>query len=104
MSEGDRNLAQRVWQALGTVLDPELGINIVDLGLVYRVELAEDAVRVTMTATSRACPLGPHLLESARAAILQQVPEVRNVAVELVWEPEWTPDRASPGARMLLGW
>ncbi len=93
-----------VLEALRQVDDPEIGINVVDLGLVYGVEVAAGVVRVTLTMTSRACPLGPHMVEQAEAAIRQRSPEAVDVAVDLVWEPPWTPERMSAEARRQLGW
>lgn len=93
-----------VLEALRHVDDPEIGINVVDLGLVYGVEVAGGAVRVTLTMTSRACPLGPHLVQLAESAIRQRSAEAVEVAVDLVWDPPWTPERMSPAARRQLGW
>ncbi|MBI5321188.1 metal-sulfur cluster assembly factor [Bradyrhizobium sp.] len=80
-----------VLDVLRGIVDPEIGINIVDLGLVYRAERADDVIDVDMTMTTRACPLGEMILEEARAALSQRFPGVRN-AVRLVWDPAWTPD------------
>jgi metal-sulfur cluster biosynthetic enzyme len=93
-----------VLEALRQVDDPEIGINVVDLGLVYAVDVAGDRVRVTLTMTSQACPLGPHLVQTAEAAVRERVPGAREVVVELVWQPPWTPERMSPQARRQLGW
>jgi metal-sulfur cluster biosynthetic enzyme len=94
----------RVREALRSVLDPEIGINVVDLGLVYRVDVQDGAVRVTMTMTSPACPLGETLAEQAEAVIRQRVPGVTSVGVDLVWEPAWNPSMMSDDARRQLGW
>ena len=90
-------------EALLSVIDPELGINIVDLGLVYRVEVNDGHVEVDMTMTSPACPLGAHLKEGAAQAIHRALPEVKSVRVQLVWEPPWAPDKMSARARAQLG-
>lgn len=95
---------ERAQEALRRVIDPEIGINIVDLGLVHRVETSGHAMRVTLIATSPACPLGPHLTESAEAAIRQAVPEMETVEVNLVRDPPWTPERMSHATREQLGW
>lgn len=89
-------------EALRGVIDPELGVNIVDLGLVYGVEIENDLVRVRMTMTSPACPLGDYLKELVDASVRGRVAGVRRVDVELVWSPEWTPDRMSDEARQQL--
>ena len=91
-------------EALLQVVDPEVGINVVDLGLVYRIEVADGRIEVDMTMTSPSCPLGAHLTETAQAAILRSIPEAESVAVHLVWDPPWTPDRMSVRARSQLGW
>ncbi|MGE5640186.1 MAG: metal-sulfur cluster assembly factor [Clostridia bacterium] len=91
-------------QALRTVEDPEAGMNIVDLGLVYSVVMGEKKIRVEMTMTSPACPAGSYLVEEAQAAIRAVAPEEADVEIELVWEPPWTPERMSAEARTRFGW
>jgi metal-sulfur cluster biosynthetic enzyme len=93
-------------EVLRAVIDPELGVNIVDLGLVYRIEVEGPRVRVEMTMTSPACPMGDYLKELVDTAIKGPVPGVQNVEVVLVWEPPWDPDMMSDGARRQLdgGW
>ena len=89
---------------LRTVIDPELGVNIVDLGLVY--EIATDdggAVTIEMTLTTPGCPLGGFLEDQIRAC-LTPLPQVRDVRVELVWDPPWEPEAMSEAAREQLGW
>lgn len=92
-----------VLRALRVVIDPELGIDVVSLGLVYAAERDGERARVVMTMTTPACPLGEVIVEDARAAVEAMVPGVRHVAVELVFEPPWTPKRMSPEAREQLG-
>ncbi|MCX7960659.1 MAG: metal-sulfur cluster assembly factor [Burkholderiales bacterium] len=96
-------------EALREVNDPEVGVNIVDLGLVYGIEpLAAEGgaarVRVRMTMTSRACPLGDWLADGVRAALRARFPEIAEVEVAWVWEPPWTPERMSAQARARFGW
>jgi len=91
-----------VRQALSEVIDPEIGVNIVDLGLVYGIEVDEARVRVAMTMTSPACPLGDYLKDLADGAIRRGVPGVQDVEIVLVWEPAWDPDRMSDAARRQL--
>lgn len=89
--------------ALRGVIDPEVGINILDLGLIYGLDWdGQGTLRVRMTMTTPACPLGAMLTDEVQAA-LQALPGVREVAVELVWEPEWTPARMTSVARRQLG-
>lgn len=95
-------LVRAVRSALSTVEDPELGIDIVSLGLVYAIEHEDGRVKVVHTLTSMGCPLGPMIerdINDAAAA----VPGVESVDVELVFEPHWSPERMSDDARFLLG-
>jgi metal-sulfur cluster biosynthetic enzyme len=96
-------LRARILDALRAVLDPELGLDVVSLGLVYEVAVADDGVRVAMTMTTPACPLGEELVRDA-AERLQAVVGDLPVTVELVWSPPWTPERMSAEARAALGW
>ncbi len=89
-------------EALRTVKDPELNVNVVDLGLVYSVQTREDQVDVEMTLTSPACPAGPEILRGAVTA-LEAVPGIAKANVRLVMSPPWTPDRMSEAARDELG-
>ena len=93
-----------VREHLRTIVDPELGINIVDLGLIYGVEVQEAGkVKVSMTLTSPACPLGAVIQGQVHAA-LTKLPWVKEPKVELVWSPRWDPRQmASEDARMELG-
>lgn len=95
---------EEVLNALRQVMDPELGINIVDLGLVYTVELEERRVHVGMTMTSAACPLNEVLRSEAETAIRREIPDVSSVDVRVVWDPPWHPSMMSPEARRQLGW
>lgn len=95
---------EKVRQALYSVDDPEVGMNIVDLGLVYRVDVTSKLVRVEMTMTSPACPMGDLITENADRAVRAVLPEGLAVEVVLVTEPPWTPDMMSEGARQTFGW
>ncbi len=98
-------LQNKVRDALRTVIDPEMGIDVVELGLVYAIAVTGDnAVVVRLTMTSPACPLGEFLRESAECAIRTRAPEASAVTVELTFEPPWTSDRMSAEARRQLGW
>jgi len=92
-----------VHEALGRVIDPELGLDIESLGLVYGVAIEPGCVHVTMTMTTPACPLGPMIVEDAREKIRGLAPDVE-VEIELVWDPPWTPARMSESAKQMLGW
>jgi metal-sulfur cluster biosynthetic enzyme len=93
-----------VRRALQVVEDPEAGMSVVDLGLVYGIALEPGKVRVDMTMTSPACPGAPYLVVAAQAAIGAAAPAGTEVQVELVWEPPWTPERMSPEAQKRFGW
>ena len=93
----------RVLDALRQVVDPELGVNIVDLGLVYGTEIREGVVHVKMTMTTPACPMEELLMEMVHTAILGEIPDARSVEVDLVWEPVWKPDMMSEAAKSQLG-
>jgi metal-sulfur cluster biosynthetic enzyme len=93
-----------VREALRSVEDPEAGMSIVDLGLVYAIEASPGRVRVEMTMTSPACPAAPYLVDEAAAAVRSVAPDGTEVSVELVWEPPWTPERMSAEAQSRFGW
>ena len=88
--------------ALRGVKDPELEMNIVELGLVYDVEIEDGVVRVRMTLTSPGCPAGPMITNDAYR-VLRALEGVKDVNIEIVWEPYWTPERIDPKVRALLG-
>ena len=88
--------------ALKQVVDPELMINIVDLGLVYDVAQDDDKVKLEMTLTSPACPAGPQIVHQAKMA-LEQVEGVEEAQIQLVMTPPWTPERMTDDARDHLG-
>lgn len=99
-----RNAAtEAVRDALRAVIDPEIGVDIVELGLVIDVAVEGEDVTVTMTTTSPVCPLGELMRLQAEEAIVQQVPGVGQVDVQMVHTPPWSPDWMSPAARALLG-
>jgi len=91
-----------VLTALRQVEDPELGMDIVELGLVYDVEVDESTVKVIHSLTSMGCPAGPYIQEGVAEAT-RTVPGVEDVQVELTWDPPWTPDRMSDDAKFILG-
>jgi metal-sulfur cluster biosynthetic enzyme len=90
-------------KALRAVKDPELNLNIIDIGLVYDVEASEEGdVRVKMTLTSPGCPAGGEIIEDVRQ-VVGELEGVRSVDVELVWDPYWTPEKMDPRVRAFLG-
>jgi|GEM_PF-120116 len=89
---------EAAWAALGRVIDPEVGLDIVSMGLVYGVEVWPDgSVQVEMTLTTPGCPLGSHIVEAAKEALRRAFPDA-NVAVHLVWQPPWSPAMIEPRA------
>ena len=94
---------EAVRQALRHVKDPELDMNIVDLGLVYDVEVDEGGlVRINMTLTSPGCPAGPMITNDIYKAV-RALEGVKDVDIDIVWEPYWTPDRIDPKIRAMMG-
>jgi metal-sulfur cluster biosynthetic enzyme len=91
-----------VIEALREVEDPELGMDIVELGLMYDVEVEGPKVKVVHSLTSMGCPAGPMIQEGIYEAA-QRVPGVEEVEVELTWEPPWTPELMSDDAKFILG-
>lgn len=89
-------------ESLKQVVDPELMINVVDLGLVYNVEQSEGKVSVDMTLTSPACPAGPQIIQQAKMA-LEKLPDVEEAEIKLVMSPPWSPERMTDDARDQLG-
>lgn len=96
-------LRERVLTALRDVIDPELGLDVVELGLVYDVAVDGSDVRVALTMTTAACPLGEHIADQAEARV-RGVEGVSHAKVDLVWDPPWSPARMSERARTALGW
>ena len=93
-----------VWDALRTVLDPEIGENIVDLGLVYRVDTRPGTVEVDITMTSAACPMADMIANDAVVAIHAACPDGTDVKVDVVFDPPWTPERMTEEVRRRFGW
>ena len=107
--ESDENLSleERVWKVLGGIYDPEIPVDIVNLGLIYSVEVVPQAsgdsvVNVQMTLTAPGCGMGPHLMAEAEANIAA-LPGVQEVNVEFVWDPPWRQEMMTEEARMQLG-
>ncbi|WP_420954308.1 metal-sulfur cluster assembly factor [Bacillus haynesii] len=99
----DEALKENIMGALEQVVDPELGVDIVNLGLVYDVDMDENGkTDVTMTLTSMGCPLAPIIVDEVKKA-LEDIPEVKEVDVQIVWNPPWTRDKMSRYAKIALG-
>ena len=93
---------EEVFEALKQVEDPELGMDIVELGLLGDVEVDGAKVKVTYTLTSMACPVGPMIQEDIDR-VIREVPGVEDVEAELTFDPPWTPERMSEDAKFILG-
>jgi metal-sulfur cluster biosynthetic enzyme len=94
--------ADDVTEALRQVFDPELGLDIVELGLLYDVQIAGGEVTVSYGLTSMGCPAGPLIQEQILEAV-RELPGVEKVDLQLTWDPPWTPERLSEDAKLLLG-
>lgn len=99
----DKALEENIYGALENVLDPELGIDIVNLGLVYGLKLDENGVlTIDMTLTSMGCPLAG-TIENNIKSVLADLPEIKETIVNIVWNPPWSKDRMSRYAKIALG-
>lgn len=94
---------ESVRDVLRGVYDPEFGVSVQDLGLIYEVNVTEARVTIAMTLTSMYCPAGDVITEGVKAAVFG-LPGVLSVEVNIVWDPVWTPEMLSPLAREQLGW
>ena len=91
-----------VFEVLRQVEDPELGMDVVELGLVYDVDVADGVVTVTHTLTSMGCPVGP-MIQQNLDEVVRAMPDVDDVKVELTWDPPWSPEKMSEDAKFILG-
>ena len=102
--EGPEDLSGPLTAALSRVVDPEVSMSIVDVGLVYGVTVNAGMVHVRLTMTSAACPVIDLIMDEAEAELDKVVPPELLIRLELVWEPPWNPDRMSPAAKRFMGW
>ncbi len=96
-------MKEDILAVLKTVIDPELGINIVDLGLVYHAARNADRIDIALTMTTPACPLGEMMTEEIKLVLRDRFPDTPDVRVELVWAPPWSPELMSEESRRQLG-
>ena len=97
------NIKEKIISVLKSVYDPELNINVVDLGLIYNIEITEsNDVTITMTLTTPGCPLHDSITSGVRYSV-EGIEETNKVDVNLVWEPAWSPDKMTPEGLKLLG-
>ena len=94
---------EQVTEALRNVYDPEIGINVVDLGLVYNTEVQDNTVNVEMTLTSMGCPAGPMIVQQIEDEV-KEIEGVDDVEVQIVWSTAWNPTMMSEDAKMELGY
>ncbi|WP_461242913.1 metal-sulfur cluster assembly factor [Secundilactobacillus muriivasis] len=97
------DLQDRMIDALQSVIDPELGVDLVNLGLIYGMSLTDGVATVRMTLTTMGCPI-TQVLSNMIESALEKLPEIDSVKIDLEWEPAWTPQRMSRYARMALGY
>lgn len=95
-------IIKKIVDATNEIIDPEIGIGIVDLGLIYGVTLNKKQAIITMTLTSMGCPVGPMIVEQIETLIPQIVPEINHADTQIVWEPPWSPDRMKPDVRDMI--
>lgn len=93
-----------VRNALRRVVDPEVGMNIVDLGLIYRIDIGHGTTRIDMTMTSPACPMGDMILDDVRSELAAALPDAPPPDIRLVWEPPWNPSLMSAHGKKHFGW
>ena len=101
---GPEALRQPIVDALTRVVDPEVAMSIVDVGLIYGVTVTAEKLHVLLTMTSAACPVGDLIIEEIEAELDRIAPPELLIEVELVWEPPWTPDRMSERSRRFMAW
>jgi len=102
--QGPAELRQPILDALTRVVDPEVAMSIVDVGLIYGVEVTPEKVHIKLTMTSAACPVTDVIFDDAEAQLDRAVPQDLLVQLELVWDPPWTMERMSDRARRFMGW
>jgi metal-sulfur cluster biosynthetic enzyme len=102
--DGPQALRQPISDALMRVVDPEVAMSIVDVGLIDGVTVDDQRVHVRLTMTSAACPVADAIIDDVEHELDRVVPGHLKIAVELVWEPPWTTDRMSERAKCFMGW
>ncbi|MGI9554012.1 MAG: metal-sulfur cluster assembly factor [Thermodesulfobacteriota bacterium] len=93
---------EKVYEVLGDIYDPEIPIDIVNLGLVYGVQIENDVVNIDMTMTSPGCPAATQIVTEAKL-LLEDLPEISAANIEIVWDPPWDPSKMSEAAKESLG-
>lgn len=96
--------AQRIYDALQTVIDPEIGENLIDLGLIYDINVNNGIARITFTMTSYACPMSEIVIEDIHETVSKVLHDGEELELDLVWEPAWEPSMMNAEAKARLGW
>ena len=101
-SEADK-IEIEIYNILKTVIDPELGVNIVDLGLIYKIGYNnETGIKIEMTLSTKGCPMGDVIMDNAKSVVEKKFPN-KKLDLILVWEPAWSPDLVTPDGKTVLG-
>jgi metal-sulfur cluster biosynthetic enzyme len=96
-------LYDKIYEVLEEVIDPELGIDIVNLGLVYEVTIDDQQAMIKMTMTSMGCPLAGQIIADAKTKLTANIPDLKVIQIDIVWSPPWTKDLMSRYAKIALG-
>jgi metal-sulfur cluster biosynthetic enzyme len=98
------NVKAQIVEALSTVLDPELGVDIIALGLIYDIGIENNDLRIAMTMTTPACPLNSYFTQTIERTIRRRIPNILHCEVEIVWQPQWDPSMMSAEGKLQMGW
>lgn len=102
-SIGTDKIGVEIYDTLKTVIDPELGINIIDLGLVYKIEYSEDkGIEIEVTLSTKGCPMADIIMDDIKSTLKDKFPD-KKLDIQLVWEPVWTSDFMTPAGKKALG-
>lgn len=93
----------QIREVLREVIDPEVGINIVDLGLIYKIDSTPEQITIEMTMTSPACPMGPYIQDDVEHTLQELAGDSTRIKVDVVWDPPWSPEQMSDWAKAHLG-
>lgn len=102
MSKNTNEIKSNIWKILEKVYDPEIPIDVVNLGLIYGVDVIDDKVVIKMTLTAPGCPLAEYVAQLVEESVRTEMPEIKDVKVEVVWDPPWTPRRITEKGRKIL--
>ncbi len=103
LSADNDPVKEEVMKALRNCYDPEIPVNLVDLGLIYEVNVNDGNVQISMTLTAPGCGMGPHIAQNVKDEV-NKVAGIKGTEVDMVWEPQWTPEKMSEAAKAQLGY